>query len=433
MTSFFILLAFVALAAMVWLLVGKVPLKYNLRNLLVRWRITLMTALAFTLVVGLMTVMLAFVNGMYNLTKGSGHPGNVIVLSDGALDELFSNLGYRDISDVERQPGVLRDEEGNALCSKEVYFVVNQPIAGAENSARKRRFISVRGLDDPVIAGKVHTLALKPGGAWFSPAGVQETESGDRPAIQAVLGGGLARELGKDQGKESLEVGDTFEAGPRQWVVVGILDSAGSTFDSEIWAKRQLVGPIFGKDSYSTLVLRTANAAEAQRLKDDLTINFKKAALQAQVETEYFDKLNGTNQQFLVVIIFITAVMAIGGTFGVMNTMFAAVSARIKDIAVLRIIGFSSLQILVSFFIEALAIALIGGLIGLALGSLTHGWTATSIIGSGQGGGKSVVLKLAVDGQIIFAGLVFALLMGAIGGLLPAVAAMRLKPLESLR
>src|SRR5262249_556578 len=154
------------------------------------------------------------------------HPGNVIVLSDGALDELFSNLGYRDTSDVERQPGVLRDEDDVALCSKEVYFVVNQPIPGAAASARKRRFLSVRGLDDPAIAGKVHNLKLKPGGAWFSAAGVAtlETDQGSVPVIQVVLGGGIARELGKDQGKETLAVGDTFEAGPRRWLVVGVLD-----------------------------------------------------------------------------------------------------------------------------------------------------------------------------------------------------------------
>ncbi len=423
------------LAAVVWRRIGRVPLKYNFRNLFVRWRITLLTALAFTLVVGLMTVMLAFVNGMYELTKGSGHPGNVVVLSDGALDELFSNLGYNDVSDVERQPGVLRTEDGKPLCSKEVYFVVNQPIPGAEASQRKRRFISVRGLDDPVIAGKVHNLRLKPGGEWFSEAGVQTvpTEYGDKAVIQVVLGGGLGRELGKDQGKESLAVGDTFDIGPRTCVVVGLLDSAGSTFDSEIWAKKQLVGPMFGKENYSTLVLRTANAEEAKRLKDDLTTNFKKAALQAQVETEYYEKLNGTNAQFLVVIVFVTVIMAVGGTFGVMNTMFAAVNSRIKDISVLRILGFSGPQILTSFFLEAVLIAALGGAIGLGLGSLSHGFTATSIVGSGQGGGKSVVLKLTVDGRILAGGFAFSLAMGAVGGLLPALTAMRVRPLESLR
>ena len=120
------------------LAVSKIPFSYNVRNLVVRWRITLLTAMAFTLVVALMTVMLAFVNGMYRLTQGSGVPGNVMVLSDGATDEAFSNLGYRDASEVEWHPAVLRDDDGMPLASWEVYLVVNQPIPG-QRGGRKRR------------------------------------------------------------------------------------------------------------------------------------------------------------------------------------------------------------------------------------------------------------------------------------------------------
>jgi putative ABC transport system permease protein len=417
------------------LVVGKVPLKYNVRNLIVRWPTTLLTALAFTLVIALLTVMLAFVNGMYRLTAGSGHPGNVIVLSDGATDELFSNMAYDDRGDVERHPRVLRDENGRALCSAETYIVVNQPIPGAVAGGRQRRFVQVRGMDDPAMAGRVHGLALHDGGAWFSPAGVETVRDGDseEPVIQAVLGEGIARELGRDRHRPTLEVGDLFEIGPRRWVVSGILQSAGSTFDSEVWAKRQIVGPMFGKNNYSTIVLRTGGAADAEATAKDLTTNYKKAALQAQTETAYYEKLNGTNQQFLVAIVFVAVVMAVGGVFGVMNTMFAAISQRIKDIGVLRILGFASWQILVSFLLESLVLALVGGLLGCALGYLANGWTASSIVGSGQGGGKSVVLKLVVDANILAAGLLLTLVMGGLGGLLPALSAMRQKPLESLR
>src|SRR5438045_2016066 len=130
---------------------GKVPLRYNVRNLLVRWKTTLMTALAFTLVVALMTVMLAFVNGMYRLTEGSGQPGNVMVMSDGSTDEAFSNLGYRDVSEVVWHPAVLRDAEDRPLVSWEVYLIVNQPVQAGptqDGGGRKRRFIQVRGVDD---------------------------------------------------------------------------------------------------------------------------------------------------------------------------------------------------------------------------------------------------------------------------------------------
>jgi ABC-type antimicrobial peptide transport system permease subunit len=116
-----------------------------------------------------------------------------------------------------------------------------------------------------------------------------------------------------------------------------------------------------------------------------------------------------------------------------MNTMFAAISQRTKDIGVLRILGFKRWQILVSFFLESLAIALIGGAIGCALGYLVNGVTATSIVSGGQGGGKTVILRLIVDANIVAAAMLFTLIMGALGGLLPALSAMRLKPLESLR
>jgi putative ABC transport system permease protein len=407
-----------------------VPLRYNLRNMTVRWPITLLTGMAFILVIGLMTVMLAFVNGLYKLTQGSGQPGNVMILADGATDELFSNLGTSDITQLGTRDDIVRDEDGNKLVSWETYVVVNQPIANAVKGGRMRRFLQVRGVQDPVLSGRVHNLPLHEGGAWFSE--VQDLPDGTK-AIQAVLGEGMAREMGKDRNKATLERGDVFDLGPRKWVVTGVLKSSGSTFDSEIWAKQSRVGEMFGKPSFTTVVLRTADAGTAKTVADDLTKNYKTPAVSAQTEKEYFEKLNNTNAQFLYSVIFIVIIMAVGGVFGVMNAMFAAVSQRTKDIGVLRILGYTPLQVLMSFFLESLILAVLGGLLGCAIGSLCHGFTASSIAGSGAGGGKSVVLKLVVDQYILATGLGFALVMGALGGLVPALSAMRLKPLESMR
>jgi ABC-type antimicrobial peptide transport system permease subunit len=412
-----------------------VPFSYNVRNLMVRWRVTLLTASAFTLVVALMTVMLAFVNGMYKLTEGSSHPENLIVLTDGATDELFSNLGFGDITEVQYMP---KDAHGQPLAAEvswEVYIVVNQRIKNAPKGARQRRFIQLRGMTDPIRSGVVHQVKLHEGGQWFSEAGAQLREGGGPTdlLIQAVLGEGIARELGHDLGRPTLQVGDSFELGPRTWIVTGIMMSSGSTFDSEIWAKRQIAGELFGKDGCTTVVMRTPDGPTAKFVAKDLTENYKKPAVQATPENEYYDKLNTTNQQFLYAIVFVTIIMAVGGIFGVMNTMFAAISARTKDIGVLRILGYSRWQVLVSFFMESLLLAVIGGLLGCALGTLANGWSATSILSGGAGGGKSVVLKLVVDGRILGAGLAFAVVMGCIGGLIPALSAMRLRPLESLR
>ena len=431
-----IALAGVALVVLVLLIVGKVPLNYNLRNLVVRWPITLLTALAFMLVIGLLTVMLAFVNGMYRLTENSGQPGNVIVLSDGATDEAFSNMTYSDMGNIDKNALVLKTDDGKkTLCSREVYIIGSQPIPP---EFKRRRFVQIRGVEDGPVGGQVHAIELLEG-QWFSDAGVQElpregTSKEPEQAIQAVLGEGLARELGNDLRKGyRLTVGDSFELGPRKWVVVGVMASSGSTFGSELWAKRSIVGPLYNKEQLSTVVLRTSGAKQAEELAKDLTANYKSSAVQCQTEPEYYSKLQGTNLQFLIVIGVITFFMALGGIFGVMNTMFAAISQRIKDIGVLRILGYARWQILVSFFLESMVLALVGGMLGCAVGFLADGWTATSIVGSGQGGGKSVVLKLVVDAQVISWGMLLTVAMGAFGGLVPSLSAMLVRPLESLR
>ncbi|MFO0844644.1 MAG: FtsX-like permease family protein [Gemmataceae bacterium] len=465
----FLALTFAAIFLVLFLqslgVLKKVPFSYSLRNLAVRWPITGLTAMAFTLVVALLVFMLAFVQAMYKLTESSGVPENVLVLSDGATDELFSNLGFGDVKEIELRPEVVR-ENGKPLASWEVYVVVNQPISvrkcprcgqlvgvdrydelvkhgepACEGSGlsvrgtRGRRFIQVRGIEDPAVSGRVHNLALHDGGTWFSSSSVRAlagSSSGEQ-AIEAVIGEGLARELGPDLSKKALEVGDLFELGPRRWVVVGILKSAGSTFDSEVWGKFQIVGELFGKSAYTTCVLRAADADAAGELAADLSANYKKPAVVAQPEPKYYASLNTTNEQFLGGVMLLAFIMAIGGAIAVMNTMFAAIAQRTKDIGVLRILGFAPWQVLVSFFLESVLLALVGGLLGCAIGFLANGWTASSVISSGQGGGKSIVLKLIVDGMTLGAGMVFALVMGCLGGLIPSLSAMRLRPLDAVR
>ncbi len=503
--------------------IGKLLSRYNARNIVVRWPITAMLLAAFTLQVGIVVVMLSFVRGLQNLTAGSSVPGNVIVLSEGSTDELFSNLGYRDSSDVERHPLVQRDlddPDSKPLASWEVYVVVNQPlplpiingrrlgcrftsdsleIASVQSSGplanaglkagdiittwanrplasqedlrmvlagrqsggiavqatrqgstisgtlnldslikleRSRRFLQVRGIDDPSRSLKVHNLKLV-SGQLFSQAGVRPYGEGDqrRTAVEAILGEGIARTLASDLDKPTLEPGDLFSLGEstQPFIVAGVMGSQGSTFDSEIWAKHSLVGRKFGKDSYSTIVLRTAGPSEASELAKDLTNNFKKASLRARTETEYYESLNQTNQQFLFAILFVAVVVGIGGILGLMNTMFAAISQRIKDIGVLRILGYSGIQVMAAFLFEAMLLAIIGGLLGCAAGALGDGFTASSIISSGAGGGKNVVLRMTVDTPILLAGMTTAFIMGFLGGLLPAVNATFVKPLEALR
>ncbi len=440
-----ILLAISLGLVLLLLVVNRIPLSYTLRNLSLRWRTTLMTALAFTLVVGLMVFLLAFTTGMQRMMEGSAQPGNVVVLSEGAIDEAMSNLNVSDLGEIENLPGVRRDAEtGQPWASRETYLIVKQPVVNPKPGRPGSRFLQVRGITDPTVASKVHNIQLQ-SGTWFSAAGVEDrsaTDSKAAPATQAVLGEGVAGELAADRTADEiahaknphrLDVGDRFRLGEEDWVVTGILKSSGAACNSEIWASRARVGPVFGKDNVTTLVLATADADAAAKLSGFLKEKYAKANLTPQVEKDYYANLSQTNQQFFFAIMIVTVVMSAGGVFGVMNTMFAAISNRIKDIGVLRILGFARWHILVSFLLESLVIALLGGLLGCALGSLSNGTTVHSIMGSGGGGGKSVVLKLVVDARIWSAGIFLALMMGGIGGLVPSLSAVRLKPLDALR
>jgi hypothetical protein len=424
------------------LLMGKVPLSYNLRNLQVRWKTTLLTALAFTVVVALLMVMHAFATGIQRLSQGSGQPANVIVLSDGASDELYSNLSLSETSDLARQEGVLRDAADRPLCSREVYVFINQPVLPSEGRHSKHRFLPIRGIEEPEVSALVHGLELSVG-TWFSQAGVREVSPPDQEMagtvsayahIEAVIGEGLAREFGRDRDKESLEVGDLFPLGPRQGIVVGILRGAETTFGSEVWAKRQKVGEIFGKENvYTSIVLRTDGPARAKQLAERLSRDFKKSAVSAMTEPEYFAKMAEANQQLLGSIYFVAGIMALGGVFGVMNTMFAATRQRLTDIGVLRILGFARWQVLVCFLLESLIIAALGGMLGCLLGYLINGVNTNSVVGTSGGGIRRISFQMLVDGNTLAAAVLFTLVMGLLGGLLPAISAMRLKPLESLR
>jgi len=459
----FVLLLVYGLDVLVLLTIGKVPLAYNIRNLRVRWITNGMTVFAFVFVIGLLAFLLAFVNGLNNLTANTGVPGNVFVLSDGSTDEILSNLGYGDLDNVERivvnEEQVLDstdkpklDAEGKEvwracppervkmqefdgkkkyLASRETFYSVNQPIPNS--NPPRRRFISMRSHDDPQVAGAVHNIDLQPGSRWFNDTGVDQ-----KSRIECVLGEGIAGTLGDEQKKPRLEVGDTFVLGEMTWVVVGIMKSEGTTFGSEIWVKRfsRIYKP-FGKEKYTTLVMRTESGTkEAARLMATyLSKRYDQQKLKAFSEPDYYAELAKANNQFLVAVVIVAIVMAIGGIFGMMTTMLASVAQRIRDIGVLRLLGFKRWQVTISFLLESLMIALIGAIIGCVIAWLVaDGRETTGNLASRNGpGGKRLALKIEVDAEVWAMSLCFALVMGRIGGLVPAMSAMRVKILDSLK
>jgi len=449
----YVLLIVYAVDLLMLLSIGKVPLAYNLRNLRVRWRTTAMTGLAFTVVLALLTVMLSFVNGLNSLTSNSGIAGNVFVLSEGATDELFSSLYKGDIEKIELEratedlygrsmpsPITVKEVPGPSatgkvkLCSFETYFVINQPIAAKPGERPRRRFVQLRGVVDSYVAGKVHNIELLEGD-WFGREGGVDVGDG-KTACPVVLGEGAAASFAEDLGRKTLKVGDVFKLGTLDVVVSGIMKSEGSTFGSEVWATWKRAADAFNKSQYTTIVMRVNDDSEesAKAMARHLSVNFKNPRVRAVDELKYFEDLGKSNDQMLTSVIFIALIMAIGGVFGVMNTMFAAISQRTRDIGVMRILGFKRWQILVSFMLETMTIALLGGVLGIAIGALFNGGQLTSTVSGGQGGGgKSVIMRLVFDTDILICGLLFTIIMGRLGGLVPALSGMRKGILDSLR
>jgi ABC-type antimicrobial peptide transport system permease subunit len=437
------LVALVLGCLIVW--IARIPLSYNLRNLKVRYRTTLLTAAAFTMVIGVLTLMMGFINGLRVLTLSSGNPLNVVVLAQGQSDEATSNMNPTDMVEIADLPLVARSGE-EPFCSREAYLIISQPILDPPPGRPIRRLLQMRGTDDPEMSGKIHGFDLA-SGTWFSEAGVQASSDDGFPSVEVVLGEGIARELGADRSPERLaaaknperlDVGDLIPLEQRSLLVVGVMKSGGTTFDSEVWAKKSVVGPLFGKQNYTTLILRAKDAPSATALEDFLTgknpdNKYEKSQVNALTEPNYFKSLGQTNLQLIFGTAVVALVMAFGGVMGVMNTMFAAISQRIKDIGILRLLGFASWRILISFLVESVVIALIGGLLGCAIGYLFHGYSMTSTVGGAGPGSKTVVFRIVIDAGVVGIGIFLSLLMGFFGGLIPALSAMRLRPLESLR
>jgi ABC-type lipoprotein release transport system permease subunit len=415
---------------------GSVPMKYNLRNLRVRWKNSLLVTVAFALVVALLVVMLSLVNAMYRLMERSGHPANVIVMSEGATDELFSNLGGGDVSNGQYEVVTLddrdrplqtpvvvqhfdRDGEKVRLYSRETYLVASQPIPGGPTNAPGWRFVQIRGVADPDVAGLVHGMHLRDGGRWFAGVATVEGELGQ---IEAVIGEGIARQFGADVGRSALVEGDTFELAGRTWRVTGVLRSEGSTFNSEIWADALYVRRLFHKDVWTTVVYRVfPESAENARHSAYHVRTRYKDKVHAQPETDYYAELSENNRQLLFAILFVASVAALGGVFGLMNTMFAAIASRAADLAVLRVLGFRRWQIAVSLLLESVGLAFAGGLLGCGAALFADGLPVMSMVSSGGVSGKTVMLNLAVEPTVLMTGLLFALTLGRLGGLIPAL------------
>ena len=381
-----------------------IPLSYSWRNLRVRWKTTLMTASGFTLVVGALVVMLAFIRGVEEVCAVSGEAENILVLAKGNTDETMSRLDPVVVSQVENAWGIARDAAEQPLASRELFMVVHNQ----DKQTGAYRFLQLRGVLP--AAFRVHKVVRLSDGQAFRPG-----------QSEVIIGQAVQRETG-------LRVGDVLEVGRKPWKVSGVFQADGAALESEVWADLTEVASRFRcEGAYSSVLLRASGAEAAEELAARLTKD-PSVSVEAMTETHYYRKQSEETDVMKTAAWVIAWFMGVGAMFGVMNTMFAAIVQRTKDIAVLRVMGYEATHILLAFLLEALLIAILGGGLGLALGYATNGLTQSASVGMRQ-----VAFSFRVDaGVVAFAG-VFTAVMGTLGGVLPALSAMRIQPLEALR
>ena len=382
------------------------PISYNVRNLAVRWQVTLLSIFGIGLVVTVFVVLLAMVSGFRLALRATGIPENAIIVQRGSADELTSwvPLNHRQLIVVDSR--VARDGEGQPMASPEMVVVTNLPRRADGQPTN----VTIRGVTPRAFEVRTGIQIIK--GRSFTP-GLYEVVVGERIAKRIA----------------GLDVGATMKAQRKDWQIVGVFRSKGGAFESEIWGDLETMGPAFLRTGGSnSLVVRMKDPREIPDF--DKTIRADpQMQLQAVAEDKYYaDKAGPVSAALLSLASFVAIVMGIGAVFGAMNTMYAIVAARTREIGTLRALGFSRRSILFSFVVESVFLALIGGVVGILLAAPTDGLGGATAVGFAE-----LAFAFHITPLAVFIGLTFAVVMGFVGGLLPALRAARLPISFALR
>ena len=390
----------------------RVPLHYHLRNAITRWRSTVATVAGIGLVVFVYVAMQSMAAGIAKVGANTGDPSNLLVTRRGATSESTSQITLEQFRILRHAPEIARDPGGEPLISADLALVINIPrITGEGNANAVVRGVSPRGRE---LRPQVALVA----GRWFEP--------GRREVIASQR---MARRFA------DLGIGQSFQAGGQRLTVTGHFEGARSAFDSEIWMDADEARALFDRSNYSSLLLRPADAAAATAFADRLDRD-KRLKLRAIPETEYYSKQTGSAETFKKLGAFLAAIMSVGATFAAMNTLYAAVAARTREVGTLRVLGFRRRAILTGFMIEGILLAVAGGILGCAAAGLV----GTALAGAGFSFGtfspetfSESVFELRVTTPLVLQGLLFSALVGAAGSLLPALRASRLPVIAALR
>ncbi len=383
-----------------------IPLIYNVRNLRVRAGATVMTALGVALTVAIAIFIMMLLSGLSEAFHATGNSLNVMALRQGSDSELTSFMSNDTFQALKTLPGVAHDDKGEPMVSGEMVVAVVLPRRNGSGETN----VVVRGISP--MALKMRPSIKIAEGRWFQEGQHEIVVS--QSVVKRFANAGLGQQV-------------MFGKSP--WTVVGVFDAAGSAYDSEIWGDVNQMRADFDRPGYSSAVLRATDGISAdaltKRLPDDQRIK-----LDGILETEYYAKQTRSGMFIQWIGTIVAIIMAVGSSFAAMNTMYAAVAYRGREIATLRVMGFNRPSILTSFVFESLLLSVLGGaaavLLMLPFNGLTTG-TSNMVTFS------EVVFHMRMTPQIVLTAITFAAFMGLIGGIAPAWHASRQNILNALR
>ncbi|MGE5126679.1 MAG: ABC transporter permease [Betaproteobacteria bacterium] len=384
------------------------PLSYNVRNVRMRWQVTLLAVGGIALVVAVFAVLMSMSEGFRAALRSTGRPDNAIVVQRGSSSELTSGVPLEDRNMIMVDDRVARDASGQPLASWELVVVLALPRASDGQPAN----VTLRAVTPRAFAVRGGIRVVQ--GRSFTP-GLDEVIVG-RKLLTRIQG---------------LELGGNVKYQQKLFKIVGLFESTGAAFESEVWGDYDTFAAIFQRGGGSnSLVLRMKDPAAIPEL-DRFIRAQPQMQLEALSERRYYEEQAGPLARVLRgLATFVAVVMGIGAVFGAINTMYAIVAARTREIGTLRALGFSRRSILTAFLIESVLLALVGGAIGCLLAFPMNGFST----GTGQTQSFSeIAFSFRITPGIVLTGMLFAVVMGFLGGLLPALRGARMPITSALR
>ena len=385
-----------------------IPIIYNVRSVKARWTSTIVAVAGIAGTVGVFIAMLSLARGFRATLVSSGSEDNALITRAGATSEMTSGVGIDAVKIIQDAPGIARGPEG-PLVTPEAVLMAPIPLISTGTDAN----VELRGVSPNVFAIRRNIKIIE--GRMF------------QPGLSELVVGKNARST-----YSGLTLGSTIGLGSRRWQVVGVFDAGGSSFDSEVWGDAHLLNGAYKRpDTLSqSITVHLTSPGALQQLKDSLTSD-PRLNVDVVREIDYYSK-QSTRMTTLVTILggFVAGIMAIGAVFGALNTMYSAVAERGREIATMRALGFGAVAVVVSFSIEALLIAFVGGVIGCLSVLRLNGLTTSTMNFQTF---SNLAFAFKITPELLVKGILFALVMGLIGGLLPAVRAARLPVATALR